>query len=273
MGVHREPVRESECRHPRNRPGRYRRPHGRHPGPVQSPGRDHTRLPARGRHDPSGLSGAREHRRVWAAPTSRRAATTGIKLVYGFNEGAGARSYRRFFAADLAPVSEWVLEIPGSQAHREPADDDPRVSPVAGVRHRGRCALGPNQGPLPLRHRAGSPVPRLAVLASVGPRLHLLAGGGPLGPDRRHGRPRSRTIRRPDPRAAVGPGRCESHQRPCCGPPTAHFARAGKRRVRAWLSAHGKLRECAQAAGFRAARLRLLPEPAAARRVAGCGRP
>ena len=131
-------------------------------------------------------------------------------------------------------------------------------SPPRPVRRPGRCALGPINASYPCAIVRDRRYLDWAVLASVGSRLHLLAGGGLLvGPDRRHGRPGSRQSDGLNLRAPADPGDAKAIAA-LLRAATAHLRGSVSATSRAWLSAHGKLRECAQATGFRPVDFRLL---------------
>jgi hypothetical protein len=176
----------------------------------------------------------------------------GIKLLYGFNEDVVARSYRRFFGAELALVSEWVHEIPRSQALCEPADNDPKVSPAARFDAQADALWGRIKGGYPCatvrdsRYLNWRYSPRsdrdYAFWQVADPSSGRIVAMVVLGASESDGLILE-LLSDPDDAKAIAALLRAS---------IAHFLRVGKPRVRAWLSARGKLRECAQAAGFRA---------------------
>jgi hypothetical protein len=174
----------------------------------------------------------------------------GIRLLYGFNEAAVARSNRRFFGAELALVSEWVLEIPRSPALCAPADDDLKVSPAARfdtqvdalwerIKGSHSCAAVRDSGYLSWRysHRSDRDY---ALWQATDPSSGRMVAIAVLGASETDGLLLELLSDRDDEKAIAALLRAS----------IAHFLRAGKLRVRAWLS-QGKLRACAQAAGFR----------------------
>jgi GNAT acetyltransferase-like protein len=181
----------------------------------------------------------------------RNSRDDGVKLLYGFNGDVVARSNRRFFGAELVPVSEWAREIPRSEALHEPADGDPEVSPAARFdaetdalweRIKGSypCAAVRDSHYLNWRysHRSERDY---ALCQAADPSSGRMLALGVLGVSESDGLILELLSDPNDAEAIAAVLRAS----------IAHLSRAGKLRVRAWLSARGKLRACAQAAGFR----------------------
>ncbi|HEV8374844.1 MAG TPA: GNAT family N-acetyltransferase [Candidatus Polarisedimenticolia bacterium] len=175
----------------------------------------------------------------------------GIKLLYGFNEVAVARSNRRYFGAELALVSEWVHEISRSQALYEPADDDPEVSPAARfdaqadalwerVKGSYPCAAVRDSRYLNWRYSARSDRDYVRWQATD-PSSGRIVGVAVLGGSPSDGLILELLSDPDDTKAMTALLRAS----------IAHFSRAGKLCVRAWLPARGMLRNCAHDVGFR----------------------
>jgi len=181
----------------------------------------------------------------------RNSRDDGVKLLYGFNGDVVARSNRRFFGAEVAPVSEWVREIPRSQVLREPADDGPEVSPAARFdtqtdalweRIKGSYPFAAVRDNYYLNWRYSHRLDRdYALYQAADPSSGQLVAIAVLGVSESDGLILELLSDLNDGEAIATLLQAS----------IAHFSRAGKLRVRAWLSARGKLRTCAQAAGFR----------------------
>ena len=181
----------------------------------------------------------------------RNSRDNGMKLLYGFNEAVVARSNRRFFGAELAPVSEWVCEIPHSQALHESADNDLEVSLVARfdaqtdalwerIKGSYSCAAVRDNHYLNWRYSDQSDR-NYTLYQAADPSSGQLVAIAVLGVSEADGLILELLSDPNDTEAIAALLRISLW----------HFSRAGKLRVRVWLSAHGKLRTCAQAAGFR----------------------
>ena len=180
-----------------------------------------------------------------------------IGFLYGFNDIVVARSHRRFFGADLVPVGEWVHDIPQAHDGLTSAQDDPAVSPGARlddqidalwerVRAGYPYAVVRDSRYLKWRYSRRSDRRYLFSLAR-NPSSGEIAGLAVLGGTRADGLILELLTDPDDARSMTALLRAS----------VAHFSRARKRRVRAWLPACGLLRQCAQATGFRATEPRL----------------
>jgi hypothetical protein len=174
----------------------------------------------------------------------------GIRLLYGFNEDVVARSNRRFFGAEVALVSEWVREIPRAQAVVHPGADDPEASAATGfgaeadavwerIKRSYRCATVRDGEYLNWRYSRRSER-TYAVVHATDPSSRRIVALAVLGARKSDGLILE-LLSDPNDEPAIAALLRASIR---------HFARAGKRRVRTWLSAHGRLRACARAAGF-----------------------
>jgi GNAT superfamily N-acetyltransferase len=181
----------------------------------------------------------------------QRSRNNGIKFLYGFNERVVARSNRRFFGAELAVVSEWVREIPHSLALRVPANDSPEVFPVARfdihadalwerIKQSFPCATVRDSRYLNWRYSPRSDR-KYVLWQAADPSSGRILAMVVLGESESDGLI-FELLSEPDDAQSIA-----ALFRASIG----HFSRAGKSRVRVWLSAHGTLRQCAQAEGFR----------------------
>lgn len=187
---------------------------------------------------------------------SRCSRENGIQLLYGFNGAAVARSNRRFFGAEIAPVSEWVHDISKSQAPHA-ADGDLEVSTLD------RCdawadalwerieggfpsAVVRDRRYLDWRYSARSDHDYVFGQATEVASGRIVAAIV-LGASDTEGLILELLSDPEDEKAIAVLLRMSID----------HSARIGKRRVRAWMAGNGKLRQCAQAAGFRALEERL----------------
>jgi hypothetical protein len=171
----------------------------------------------------------------------------GIKLVYGFTERAFARSNRRFFGFEFASVSEWVREIPHSPASHEPAHypaaaqfDVHADALWERIKRSYPCATVRDSQYLNWRYSPRSDR-KYALWQMADPTSGRIAAMVVLGESKSDGLILELLAEADDAKSIVALLRASIGQ----------FSRAGKSRVRVWLSAHGKLRQCAQAEGFR----------------------
>jgi GNAT superfamily N-acetyltransferase len=181
----------------------------------------------------------------------------GARFIYGFNGIVTARSNRRFFGAEVAPVSEWAYDLRPSNDRWEPPGDDPKVRRVARfdgqvdalwarVEDRHPCAAVRDSRYLNWRYSRRSD--REYVLwQAADPRSGRVVGVAVLGAT-----PSDGLILE----LLADPDDAQSLTALLRGA-IAHFSRSGRLRVRAWLPAGGVLRQRAGAVGFAAVPPRL----------------
>jgi hypothetical protein len=180
--------------------------------------------------------------------TSRR---NGVKLLYGFNRGKVARSNRRFFGAGLVDVSEWCREVPQREVVSTAAEAEPEA--ITGEAFDGRvdalwARIADHYPYAAIRDsayfnwrysaRSDRQYTRWQKTDPASGRLVVLAVFGASGAESLI----LELLSDPGDRDAIAAAFRAS---------IAHGVRTGRRRVRVWLPPHGRLRECAQEAGFK----------------------